>query len=136
MPSTKAAEGGIFSGVFQQGRQGTSQGQEDFEISWYLFFQHKCSQHKKSKVKHRILNTTAVTTGGEEPHIAVHRHYLLIAISVIIAAARRPPPTTQCTPPAARRPPLTATLCRCRTTRQSLIVIAAATVHCFPSLLS
>ncbi len=39
-PSTnKAARGGIFSGVFQQGRQGTSQGQEDFELSWYLFFQ-------------------------------------------------------------------------------------------------
>jgi hypothetical protein len=29
MPSTKAAEGGIFSGVFQQGRQSTNQGQED-----------------------------------------------------------------------------------------------------------
>ncbi len=40
-PSTKAAGGGIFSGVFQQGRQGTSQGQEDFELSWYLFFQHQ-----------------------------------------------------------------------------------------------
>ena len=38
-PSTKAAGGGIFSGVFQQGSQGTSQGQEDFELSWYLFFQ-------------------------------------------------------------------------------------------------
>jgi hypothetical protein len=38
-PSTKAAGGGIFCGVFQQGRQGTSQGQEDFELSWYLFFQ-------------------------------------------------------------------------------------------------
>jgi hypothetical protein len=25
--------------VFQQGRQGTSQGQEDFELSWYLSFQ-------------------------------------------------------------------------------------------------
>jgi hypothetical protein len=36
----KAAGGGIFSGVFEQGRQGTSQGQEDFELSWYLFFQH------------------------------------------------------------------------------------------------
>ncbi len=41
MPSTKAARGGIFSGVFQQGRQGTSQGQEDFELGWYLFFQQK-----------------------------------------------------------------------------------------------
>ncbi len=39
MPSTKAAGGGIFSGVFQQERQGTSQGQEDFKLSWYLFFQ-------------------------------------------------------------------------------------------------
>jgi hypothetical protein len=39
-PSTKAAGGGIFSDVFQQGRQGTTQGQEDFELSWYLFFQH------------------------------------------------------------------------------------------------
>jgi hypothetical protein len=38
-PSTKAAGSKIFSGVFQQGRQGTSQGQEDFELSWYLFFQ-------------------------------------------------------------------------------------------------
>ncbi len=38
-PSTKAAGGGIFGGVFQQGRQGTSQGQEDFELSWYLSFQ-------------------------------------------------------------------------------------------------
>jgi hypothetical protein len=38
-PSTKAAGGRIFSGVFQQGRQGTNQGQEDFELSWYLFFQ-------------------------------------------------------------------------------------------------
>ncbi len=38
-PSTKAAGGGIFSGVFKQGRQGTSQGQEDFELSQYLFFQ-------------------------------------------------------------------------------------------------
>ncbi len=44
-PSTKAAGGGIFSGVFQQGRQGTSQGQEDFELSWYLFFQ-QCSTSK------------------------------------------------------------------------------------------
>jgi hypothetical protein len=25
--------------VFTQGRQGTTQGQEDFELSWYLFFQ-------------------------------------------------------------------------------------------------
>ncbi len=40
MPSTKAAGGGIFSGVFTQGRQGTTQGQEDFELSWYHFFQH------------------------------------------------------------------------------------------------
>ncbi len=39
-PSTKAAGGGIFSGVFNQGRPGTTQGQEDFELSWYLFFQH------------------------------------------------------------------------------------------------
>jgi hypothetical protein len=39
-PSTKAAGGEIFSGVFQQVRQGTSQDQEDFELSWYLFFQH------------------------------------------------------------------------------------------------
>ena len=39
-PSTKAAGGGIFSGVFTQGRPGTTQGQENFEISWYLFFQH------------------------------------------------------------------------------------------------
>jgi hypothetical protein len=39
-PSTKAVGGGIFSGVFQQGRQGTSQSQEDFELSWYLFLQH------------------------------------------------------------------------------------------------
>jgi hypothetical protein len=38
-PSTKAAGGRIFSGVFTQGRQGTTQGQEDFELSWYLFFQ-------------------------------------------------------------------------------------------------
>jgi hypothetical protein len=27
--------------VFTQGRPGTTQGQEDFEISWYLFFQQK-----------------------------------------------------------------------------------------------
>jgi hypothetical protein len=40
-PSTKAAGGGIFSGVFKQGRQGTTEGQEDFELSCYLFFQHK-----------------------------------------------------------------------------------------------
>ncbi len=39
MPSTKAAGGGIFSGVFTQGCQGTTQGQEDFELSWYLFYQ-------------------------------------------------------------------------------------------------
>ncbi len=45
MPTTKAAGGGIFSGVFQQGCQGTSQGQEDFELSWYLFFQHKLSKY-------------------------------------------------------------------------------------------
>ncbi len=44
MPSTKAAGGGIFSGVFQQGRQGTSQGEEDFELRWYLFFQHSAQQ--------------------------------------------------------------------------------------------
>jgi hypothetical protein len=25
--------------VFTQGHQGTTQGQEDFELSWYLFFQ-------------------------------------------------------------------------------------------------
>ncbi len=36
-PSTKAAGGGIYSGV-SEGRQGTSEGQEDFELSWYLFF--------------------------------------------------------------------------------------------------
>jgi hypothetical protein len=40
-PSTKAAGGGIFSGVFTQGRQGTTQGQEDFELSCYLFFQQR-----------------------------------------------------------------------------------------------
>ncbi len=41
-PSTNAKAAGdrILSGVFQQGRQGTSQGEEDFELSWYLFFQH------------------------------------------------------------------------------------------------
>ena len=39
-PSTEAAGGGIFSGVFTQGRPGTTQGQEDFELSGYLFFQH------------------------------------------------------------------------------------------------
>jgi hypothetical protein len=44
-PSTKAAGGGVFSGVFTQGRQGTTQGQEDFELSWYLFFQ----QHSYGK---------------------------------------------------------------------------------------
>ncbi len=38
-PSTKAAGGGIFSGVFNQGRPGTIQGQKDFELSCYLFFQ-------------------------------------------------------------------------------------------------
>ncbi len=38
-PSTKAAGGRIFSGVFTQGHPGTTQGQEDFELSWYLFFQ-------------------------------------------------------------------------------------------------
>ncbi len=47
-PSTKAAEGGIFSGVFQQGRQGTNQGQEDFELSWYLFFQHGTTSSEES----------------------------------------------------------------------------------------
>jgi hypothetical protein len=90
----------------------------------------KCSRHKKSKGKHRISNTIAVTTGGEEPHILVHCHRLLIAISVvvsiIVAAARRPPPTTRRMPPGARRPPLAATLCRRRTARQSPIAIAAA----------
>ncbi len=40
MPSTKAAGGGIFSGVFTQGRQGTIHDQEYFELSWYLFLQH------------------------------------------------------------------------------------------------
>jgi hypothetical protein len=40
-PSTKAAGGGIFSGVFTQGSPGTTQGQEDFELSWYLFFQQR-----------------------------------------------------------------------------------------------
>jgi hypothetical protein len=44
--STKAAGGGIFSGVFKQRRQGTSQGQEDLELSWYLFFQ----QHEWKEV--------------------------------------------------------------------------------------
>jgi hypothetical protein len=39
MSSTKAAGGGIFNGVFQQGRQGTSQGQQHFELSWFLFSQ-------------------------------------------------------------------------------------------------
>jgi hypothetical protein len=46
-PSTKAAGGGIFSGVFTQGRPGTIQGQEDFEISWYLFFQQGGQQEIK-----------------------------------------------------------------------------------------
>jgi hypothetical protein len=47
-PSSKAAGGGIFSGVFQQGRQGTSQGQEDFELSWYLFFQQWPSKQQRN----------------------------------------------------------------------------------------
>ncbi len=57
----------VVSGVFQQGCQGTSQGQEDFELSWYLSFQHwarwsnmlapltslvgECSQTKSTKAK-------------------------------------------------------------------------------------
>ena len=49
-PSTKAARDGIFSGVFQQGRQGTRQGQEDFELSWYLFFQQGCQACTKSLI--------------------------------------------------------------------------------------
>ncbi len=31
--------------MFTQGRPGTTQGQEDFELSWYLFFQHICSTY-------------------------------------------------------------------------------------------
>jgi hypothetical protein len=46
-PSTKAAGGGIFSGEIKQGRQGTTQGQEDFELSWYLFFQHYEVHHRR-----------------------------------------------------------------------------------------
>jgi hypothetical protein len=52
-PSTKAAGGGIFSGVFTQGRQGTTQGQEDFELSWYLFFQHSWLVHKMKYVNRK-----------------------------------------------------------------------------------
>ncbi len=48
-PSTKAAGGGILSGVFQQGGQGTSQGQEDFELSWCLFFQQSPQQYRSAK---------------------------------------------------------------------------------------
>ena len=40
-PSTKAAGGGIFSGVFIKdvGRYQVKV-KKDFELSWYLFFQH------------------------------------------------------------------------------------------------
>ncbi len=50
-PSTKAAGGGIFSGVFTQGRPGTTQGREDFEISWYLFFQQTSSLLSRQLMK-------------------------------------------------------------------------------------
>jgi hypothetical protein len=57
-PATKAAGGGIFSGVFQKGRQGTSQGQEDFELSWYLFFQQSsrpCLSSDESKPQKPVI---------------------------------------------------------------------------------
>jgi hypothetical protein len=56
-PSIKAARGGIFSGVFQQGHQGTSQGQEDFELSWYLFFQQLQEMHTNPKYVPAICQT-------------------------------------------------------------------------------
>ena len=39
MPSTKAAGGGIFSGVFIKDVKVQLKVKEDFELSWYLFFQ-------------------------------------------------------------------------------------------------
>jgi hypothetical protein len=53
-PSTKAAGGGI--SVVCLTRTCTTQGQEDFELSWYLFFQQHtiCKFHNKCSTKYKI----------------------------------------------------------------------------------
>ncbi len=77
-------------------------------ISFFFSYRFKCSWHKKSKVEYRISNNIAVTTRGEEPHIAARCCRLCIAVSVVASAARRPPHAPAPCHPArrpARRPP-------------------------------
>jgi hypothetical protein len=52
-----------------------------------------------------MLNNIAVTSRGEEPHIAACHCHLRIAVSVIAAAAHCPLPATCHLPPTAHRPP-------------------------------
>ncbi len=86
MRSTKAAGGGIFSGVFQQGRQGTSQGQEDFELSWYLFFQHPKQWKQDWKVvnKETSLSESGIHFGhyivGSKSNIISHYHAAQVTV--------------------------------------------------------
>ncbi len=74
-PSTKAAGGGIFSGVFTQGRPGTTQGQEDFELSWYLFFQQSFHQNKTCFVFGQEVASPSL-------FVVSHKRNLLISVSL------------------------------------------------------
>ncbi len=65
-PTTKAAGGGIFSGVFQQGRQGNSQGQEDFELSWYLFFQQYGRFQDDNNIFYKMKNDLSTVTWQDD----------------------------------------------------------------------
>ncbi len=64
-PSTKAAGGRDLSGVFTQGRQGTTQGQEDFELNWYLFFQQFDQENMEAMHFIRWLNIKACLKQNE-----------------------------------------------------------------------
>jgi len=54
-PSTKAAGGGIFSGVFIKdvGRYQVKV-KKDFELSWYLFFQQNLHKKKTRKNNYKL----------------------------------------------------------------------------------
>jgi hypothetical protein len=78
-------------------------------ISFFFSYRFKCSRHKKSKVEYRISNNIAVTTRGEEPHIAAHR------CTPPRPANRRLRRCCRCPPPAARPPPPAARRTQSRT---------------------
>jgi hypothetical protein len=60
-----------------QGRQGTSQGQEDFELSWYLFFQHSqraLNGSSSSSSWTTTSSSSSSSTGGGGATVAKRQH--------------------------------------------------------------